>query len=125
MDGSALCTVAVLGASPKPQRFSHQAVARLREHRFRVVPIHPRAAQVAGVPAVASLQDLEGPVDTVTLYLGPARLAPLADDLLALAPRRVIFNPGTASPQVEERLQAAGIECVHGCTLVMLEQGRF
>mgnify|MGYP003595073862 CR=1 FL=1 len=71
------------------------------------------------------LADIPAPLHTVTLYVSPALSAGLAGELLAAAPARVIFNPGTENPELEEKLAAAGIEPVHACTLVLLRTGQF
>jgi predicted CoA-binding protein len=118
-------TVVVLGASPKPARYSNQAVRLLKEHGYRVVPVHPRFTDIEGLHAAPSLEAVEGPVDTLTLYVGPERSRPLIDDIVALRPGRVIFNPGTESAELEARLQSMEIPFIHGCTLVMLRTRQF
>lgn len=117
--------VAVLGASPKPHRYSHQAVEMLKEYNYRVTPVHPRATSVAGIEVAASLDAVSQPVHTITLYVSPAHLEPLADGLIRLAPERVIFNPGSESIEVQRRLDAAGIPWLEACTLVMLRARTF
>jgi predicted CoA-binding protein len=117
--------VVVLGASPKATRYSNMAVRQLQAKGYRVIPVHPTADTIGEVPVVHSLRGIEGKVHTLTLYLGPLHSRGQLDDILALAPQRVIFNPGTESPQLAARLQAAGIECLHACTLVMLRSGLF
>lgn len=117
--------VVVLGASPKPHRYSYQAVQLLHETGHYVTPVHPRAEQVAGIPVTASLDEVPHPVHTVTLYVGPARLEPLAGKLVSLNPQRVIFNPGSESASVQRQLTAAGIDWFEACTLVMLRTDTF
>jgi len=117
--------VVVLGASPKPARYSNMAVRQLQAKGYRVIPVHPRAEAIGDLPVVHSLGDIEEKVQTLTLYLGPLHSRGQLDGMLALAPKRVIFNPGTESPRLAARLQAAGIECLHACTLVMLRSGMF
>ncbi len=118
--------VAVLGASPKRDRYSNQAVRLLVEHGHDVVPVHPAHRSIEGLPAVARLDDLApGSVDTVTMYVGSGRSASLGPALIRLAPRRVIFNPGAENPALEARLEEAGIEAVDACTLVLLRTGQF
>jgi hypothetical protein len=46
-------------------------------------------------------------------------------DILELNPARVIFNPGTESTLLQARLKAHHIECIEGCTLVMLRTAQF
>jgi predicted CoA-binding protein len=118
-------TVVVLGASPKPARYSNMALRELLAAGYRVIPVHPKVRRIEDTEVVHSLRAIAGPVHTLTLYLGAARSAPLLDDIVRLHPRRVIFNPGSESAALEERLRRHRIPQVHGCTLVMLRTGQF
>jgi len=124
-DRSKSMTVAVLGASPKKDRYSNQALNMLQEYGHRVIPVHPAIAEIDGIATIPSLKAITEPVHTLTLYVGPARLEKMADAILQLHPERVIFNPGTELPELEARLSDAGIEVVRGCTLVMLRTDQF
>jgi predicted CoA-binding protein len=117
--------VAVLGASAKPERYSNQAVERLLAAGYRVFPVHPALEEVHGVSVCASLGDIDAAVDTVTVYLSPERSAALRDELLALRPRRVIFNPGAENPELADALRGQGIAVLEACTLVLLASGQF
>ena len=118
-------TVVVLGASPKPERYSNQAVRALVEHGHHVIPVHPLLKKIAGVVAVPALSGVKDPVDTLTLYVGPERGKELLQDIINLGPDRVIMNPGTESDEIEEELNAKGIAVLRACTLVMLRTGQF
>jgi predicted CoA-binding protein len=117
--------VAVLGASTKPQRYSNQAVRLLLEHGYKVTPVHPKFDQIEGLQVAKSVQAINGPVDTLTLYVGPERIQPMIDDILELAPGRVICNPGTESKELQDRLDAANIPWQEACTLVLLHLDGF
>ena len=117
--------VAILGASDRPDRYAYKAFQQLRAHGHRVSPVHPRLKEIDGVAVVATLQDIDSPVDTVTLYVNPSILEPLIPGLVATAPRRVLFNPGTESGRAARALKAAGIEVEEACTLVLLSTGAF
>lgn len=118
-------TVAVLGASPKPERHSNQAVRALIKNGHRVIPVHPLLKQIAGVPAVPALSNIDNKVHTLTLYVGQERGIKLLKEMIDLRPDRVIMNPGTESDKIEEQLTAAGIDVLRACTLVMLRTGQF
>jgi predicted CoA-binding protein len=118
-------TVVVLGASPKPERYSNQAVRALVDHRHRVIPVHPLLKKIAGVAAVAGLGQINEAVDTLTLYVGPERGKELLQEMIDLKPNRVIMNPGTESDEIENHLTAQGITVLRACTLVMLRTGQF
>ncbi|AKH68953.1 putative CoA-binding protein [Spongiibacter sp. IMCC21906] len=117
-------TVAVLGASPKPDRYSCKAVMLLDQYGHKVIPVNPYHQNVAGIDCVKTLQGLDG-IDTVTLYLNPDLLESQLDELISLKPRRVIFNPGTESAEHQRRLEAAGITTEEACTLVLLRTHQF
>ncbi len=117
--------VAVLGASPKPARYANQCIRLLKRQGYRVTPLHPRFASVEDLPVTHRLDDIDAPVDTLTLYVGPRLLEPQAEDIVRLRPGRVIFNPGTESRAVQQRLDAAGIRWFEACTLVMLKTEQF
>ncbi|WP_395737227.1 CoA-binding protein [Prosthecobacter sp.] len=117
--------VVIVGASNNPERYSHRALELLRKHGHEVVPVHPALAEIEGVPVVADLSRIAGPVDTVTMYVGEAISAGMQEKLAALKPRRVIFNPGAENAPLADALQKAGIACEEACTLVLLKTGRF
>ncbi len=118
-------TVVVLGASPKPARYSYQAVRLLKDLGYRVIPVHRKAAHIEQLPVVQALPEIHEPVDTLTLYIGPERVRDLVGAILALRPGRVILNPGAESRELELALHDARIPYEHACTLVLLRTGQF
>ena len=117
--------VLIVGASDNPERYAHKAMRSLLEHGHEVVLVHPRLKEIEGRPVLAEVTEVTGAVDTVTLYVGPAISAGLAEGLIALKPGRVLFNPGAENAELADRLQAAGIATEEACTLVLLATGAF
>jgi predicted CoA-binding protein len=118
-------SVVVLGASPKPTRYSYQAVSLLHSKGYRVLPVHPKATRIDRIPAFKGLSSIREPVHTLTLYVGPERSRDMIDDIIALSPGRVILNPGTESRELERALKDARIPHEHACTLVLLQTEQF
>ncbi len=118
-------TVAVLGASRKPERYAYRAMQLLREYGHRAVPVNPALDEVLGERCYPNIAAVPYSIDTLTLYLGPARSAPLIEEIIAAAPRRIIMNPGAENDALKEKAEASGIEVIEGCTLVMLRTGQF
>lgn len=116
--------VAVVGASAKPERYSNRAIKALLDEGYSVLPVHPSLSSVEGLDVVKAVSEVSG-VDTVTLYVGPARQSGLGDEILKSGARRVIFNPGTESEPLMVWLREQGVEVIEGCTLVMLRSGEF
>jgi uncharacterized protein len=117
--------VVVLGASPKPTRYSYQAVQMLAAAGYQVIPVHPKAHRIEQIPVAVSLRAVEGPVHTLTVYVGEDRSRHMIADILELAPGRVIFNPGSESGELELALADARIPQERACTLVLLRTGQF
>ena len=114
----------VLGASENPDRYSYLAVRRLRASGHAVVAIGQREGQVEDV-RIQKEWEINQPVDTITLYLNPRNQAAYQDRILALSPRRIVFNPGTENDDFQAIAREKGIEVVEGCTLVMLSTGMY
>lgn len=117
--------VVVLGASPKTYRYSNLALRSLKEHGHEPVPVNPAHREILGIPVAASLAEVSHPVDTVTLYVSPDRLHDMVGDVLALKPRRIIANPGAECDAMRGAAEAAGVEYLEACTLVLLSIGKF
>ena len=118
-------TVAVLGASPKPDRYAYRAMEMLRQFGHEAIPVNPAFPEILGRTCYAKLSDVPGRVDTITMYLGKQRSDPLIDEIIAAKPKRIIMNPGAENHDLARRAEAAGIEPIYDCTLVMLQTGSF
>jgi len=118
-------TVVILGASDKAERYSNRAQKLLMEQGFSVVPVHPTLETVEGVPIVHILADVPRHPDVLTVYVNPEHSAALVDDIRAVAPKTVIFNPGTEHPGLESDLTASGIRVIRACTVTLLVTGQF
>jgi predicted CoA-binding protein len=114
----------VLGASQNPQRYSYLAVNKLRSHGHPVRAIGRREGDLNSIPIEVGHPAIED-VDTVTLYLNPQNQVPYYDYILSLKPKRIIFNPGTENPELEDLATQNGIETMEACTLVMLSTAQY
>lgn len=114
----------VLGASTDPDRYAYLAVKMLQKYNYDVVPVGKDEGEINGAKILTGNPAVED-VDTVTLYIGRARLPQFADYIFSLKPKRIIFNPGTENMEVMTEAQNRGIEVVPGCTLVMLSIGTY
>jgi uncharacterized protein len=100
------------------------AVRKLKYGNIPVVAVGLREGEVSGVRIEKPFPKFED-IHTITIYIGPRNLVPYYDYILGLKPQRVIFNPGTESPEFAETLSKAGIEVVHACTLIMISNNLY
>ncbi|HAK00125.1 MAG TPA: CoA-binding protein [Bacteroidales bacterium] len=109
----------VLGASPKPERFSNKAIRALVEYGHEVVAIGLRESEVGDIKIVQGFPPLSE-IHTVTLYMNASNQKDYIEYIINLKPKRIIFNPGTWNEDLADLADEAGIEVDADCTLVML-----
>ena len=117
--------VAVLGASANPERYSNKAVSALAQAGYDVYPVHPSGKPVNSIRCYPSLRAIEETLDTITVYLSESNSAPLTEEILRSGPRRVILNPGAENEELKKQCEAAGIQVLEACTLVLLATDQF
>lgn len=117
--------VAVLGANDKGG-YATSCFRLLREQGHNAIPVNPTLQMLDKVPVHKSLASLiDEHIDTLTIYVNPEKLKTYTHQIIEMHPRRVIFNPGTESPEVEDEIKKAGILTMQACTLIMLNSGTY
>ena len=115
---------AVLITSPKSDRYSYKAVKMLIEHCVPVVPVGYKTGNIDGVKIIPGQPEIDG-LHTLSIYLNPINQEFFLDYILKLNPKRVIFNPGTENPILQDKLDQGDIFWEEACTLVLLTTGQF
>ena len=113
-----MAIVAVIGASTNRNKFGNKAVRAFREHGDTVVPINPRASEIEGVRAYASVLDYPGTIDEATVYLPPAIGVRVMDELAKKGIKTVWLNPGADGPEVVARARALGLTTHVACSII-------
>jgi predicted CoA-binding protein len=114
-------TIAVVGASPKPDRPSHGVMRYLLEQGYDVVPVRPRdCEEVLGVPCVATLAEIERPVDLVDVFRRPEHTPEIARQAVAIRAGALWLQSGIVSQEARAIAETAGIDYVEdACTKVV------
>jgi len=116
--------VLVLGASTKPSRYSNKATKMLKQYNHKPILVGRSTESIADEPIHHDIPE-NIDIDTVTMYLREQIGNQYIDEIIALKPDRVIFNPGSESTEACQRLAKHDIECVEACTLVLLRTNQF
>lgn len=114
----------VMGVSLKEDRYSNKAVRDLRKYGHPVVAVGLKEGKVLDVPIVKDIPPGIR-VDTVTMYLNAHNQEQWEEKILALKPKRIIFNPGAENGAFAKMAGAADIETMEACTLVLLHTGQY
>ncbi|MBK5278000.1 MAG: CoA-binding protein [Bacteroidia bacterium] len=116
----------IIGATTNPSRYAYLAAKMLDHYKHEFIPLSIKKGMLFGRPILNLIEKPKlNDVDTVTLYIGPQHQQEWYDYILSLKPKRIIFNPGTENPEFEKMVEAAGIEALEACTLVMLRSGQY
>lgn len=114
----------VFGATPNPDRYAFKAFTMLESHGHEVIGVGVKKGEINGKAILQGAPDLAN-IHTITLYVNPTIQAEYYTYFLSLKPKRIIFNPGTENPELEQICLQQGIEAVEACTLVMLSTGQY
>jgi predicted CoA-binding protein len=111
-------SVAVLGASRDRAKYGNKAVRAYIKQGWTVYPVNPNEAEIEGLKSYKSILDIPGPIDRVTVYLSPMIGLTVLDNVAAVKPGEVFFNPGSDSPEVLEKATSLGLNPIVACSIV-------
>ena len=113
-------TIAVVGASANPARPSNQVMAYLLDRGYRVFPVRPHVREVLGIPAVASLTEIEQPIDLVDVFRRAEHTPEIARDAVAAGATALWLQMGIVSPEARVIAEDGGLDYVeNACTKVV------
>lgn len=116
----------IIGASNNPDRYSYKAAFSLQYNGYEFIAFGVKKGDVIGRPIHNEWHDSwKETVDTVTMYINPSLQEQYYERIIALQPRRVIFNPGTENYKFSQLLQENGIAYENACTLVLLNTNQY
>ena len=114
----------VIGASSNPSRYSYLAVQKLSALQYPVVALGAHEGAIGSTVIETQSKPFDH-IDTVTLYLHPAKQAQYYDYIFSLQPKRIIFNPGAENEIFAQAAAQKGITAINACTLVLLSTGQY
>lgn len=114
----------MVGASINQERYSFRVANMLKDHGHDLELFGIKRGKIRGISIKNNWSEIKE-IDTVTMYMAPRHQKLYFEPIIALNPRRIIFNPGSENPVFYELLKSKEIEIVIACTLVMLSTNQY
>lgn len=107
-------TIAMIGASDKPDRASYGVMKFLQKHGYRVFPVNPTITgeRVHGEYIWRDLAQIGEPIDIVDIFRRPEAAGEAVDDAIEAEAKAVWMQLGVVNTEAAERAEAAGLKVV-------------
>ncbi len=107
-------TIAIVGASDRPDRASHEIMGVLQAHGYRAIPVNPRITgeHVLGEFVWRDLSQIGDPIDIVDIFRNSAEAGAAVDEAIAVGARAVWLQLGVVDAAAAARAEAAGLKVV-------------
>ena len=116
--------IAVVGASANPSKAAFAIPAGLQAAGFQVIPVNPKATEIFGEKAYASLSDIPFPVDVVEVFRPSEETPGIARQAVAIGAKALWLQKGIASDEARSIAEEAGIDYVEDACMGV-ERSRF
>ena len=107
-------TIALVGASDRPDRPSYRVMKFLQDHGYRVIPVNPSITgeHVHGEYVWRELAQIGEPIDIVDIFRRPIAAGEAVNEAIAVGSKAVWMQLGVINQEAAERAEAAGLKVV-------------
>lgn len=107
-------TIALVGASDRPDRPSYGVMKRLQDHGYRVIPVNPQITgeHVHGEFVFRELGQLGDSIDIVDIFRRSDAVEPIVEEAIAIGAKAIWMQLGVVNEAAAARAEAAGVKVV-------------
>jgi predicted CoA-binding protein len=102
-------TIAVVGASPNPDRDSNVIAQYLIDNGYDVIPVNPNAGEVLGRKSYLSLSAIPRSVEVVDIFRDPSKVMPIVADAIKIGAKAVWFQEGVINEAAAAKASRSGL----------------
>ncbi|GLY12131.1 CoA-binding protein [Bacillus badius] len=101
-------TIAVVGLSDNPERTSYMVSEAMQRAGYKIIPVNPAIDEVLGERAVASLKEIQEPVDIVNVFRRSEFLPEIAKEFAEIDSEIFWAQLGVANEEAYQFLKEKG-----------------
>ena len=107
-------TIALVGASDRPDRPSNGVMKFLQDHGYRVIPVNPTITgeHIHGEYVWRELGQIGEPIDMVDIFRRSSEVGPIVDQAIAIGAKAIWMQLGVIDEEAAARAEAAGLKVV-------------
>ena len=107
-------TIAVVGASDRPDRPSFRVMKTLQDHGYRTIPVNPQITgeHIHGEFVFRELAQLGDPIDMVDVFRRSDVVGAVVDEAIAIGAKSIWMQLGVIDQAAAARAEAAGLKVV-------------
>lgn len=112
----------VVGASADRHKYGNMVLRVYQQKNMRVIPVNPKEQEIEGTACVASVMDLPGDVESISVITPPQVTEQVVEMVARKGIKNVWMQPGAESDAAVEVCRRNGINVIAdgSCILVVL-----
>jgi predicted CoA-binding protein len=111
-------TIALVGLSSNPERYSFEVASYLRAQGYRVIPVNPHETEVLGETAYPSLFDVVEGIDVVNVFRRPEETPEIARQAVAVRAKVLWLQSGIVNDEARRIAEVGGLQVVMGLCIM-------
>ena len=105
-------TIAVVGLSDNPDRFSYRVAKYMQDQGYRIIPVNPMLEEVLGEKSYPDLRAVPEPIDMVDIFRRSELVAPVVDQAIEVKAKYIWMQDGVVDQKSADKAEQAGIPVV-------------
>jgi predicted CoA-binding protein len=111
-------TIAIVGLSSDPDRYSFEVARYLKAHGYRIIPVNPNETEVLGEKAYPSVLDVPDPIDAVDVFRRAEETPEIARQAVQAGAKVLWLQNDIVNDEAREIGEAAGLDVVMGVCMM-------
>ena len=113
----------VVGASSRRHKYGNKVLRCYQQNGYRAIPVNPVEKEIEGVAVVASVTELPGFIQSLSLITPPQITEKIVEQAVASGVQNIWIQPGAESPAAIEFCLQQGVNLIADGTCVLVVLG--